>query len=260
MSSSSRKLVIGNWKMNPATLEDAKRIARKTRAAAARLSHTEVAICPPLPFILACRSRLESDPIALGAQTVSFDESGAHTGEVGADMLRSLGVRYVITGHSEERDMGDTDEIVSKRIMRINEAGLIPIVCFGEKSHEESGAHFDFLKEQIKATFAGISASKARSISRRIILAYEPVWAIGAKEALAPEQIYEMSLFIKKVFSDIFGREAGAKVKVLYGGSVNFRNAGEIIRTGQVDGLLVGRESVNMPGFIELLKAVDAVE
>jgi triosephosphate isomerase len=133
---------------------------------------------------------------------------------------------------------------------------MTAIVCVGEKARDEGGAHFEYVKNQIKDSLAGISEDRVK----RIVLAYEPVWAVGAKESMPPEQIYEMSLFVKKSFADIFGSEAGLKVKVLYGGAVNFRNAGEIIKTGRVDGLLVGRESVNLPGFVELLKAVDGVE
>jgi triosephosphate isomerase (TIM) len=252
---SSRKIVVGNWKMNPAELDLARRVALRTRRAAAKLKHTDVVACPPFPFIQASVSRKQPNPLGVGAQSVSVFEAGAHTGEVGADMLRSLGVGYVIVGHSEEREAGDTDAIVSKKIARVVEAGMTAIVCVGEKAREEDGAHFDFLKGEIKNTFAGIRDDKVK----RIVLAYEPVWAIGAKEAMAPSEICEMSIFVRKAFADIFGHEAGLRVKVLYGGAVNWRNAADIIKLGKVDGLLVGRESVNMPGFIELLKAVDAV-
>jgi triosephosphate isomerase len=170
-------------------------------------------------------------------------------------MVVSLGAKYAIVGHSEQRAAGDTDEIVSKRLARALEAGMTAIVCVGEKAREESGAHFDFIKEEIKNSLSGVSEDK-RS---RIMLAYEPIWAIGAQDAMPPEQIYEMSIFVKKAFADMFGPEAGLKVKVLYGGAVNFRNAADILQRGKVDGLLVGRESVNMPGFTELLKAVDGV-
>ena len=252
----NKRLVIGNWKMNPETFEDAKRIARKTRITAGKLVRTEVVVCPPFPFISAARGRNLSAPFHIGAQSVSFDEGGPHTGEVSVKMLASLGAEYVIAGHSEERAAGDTDDAISRRISKIVEAGLTAVVCVGEKVRDENGAHLDFLKDQMKATFAGVPEDKAG----RVVLAYEPIWAIGAKDAMQPEQVYEMSLFVKKIFADIFGQEAGHKVRVLYGGSVNFRNAGEIIKTGKVDGLLVGRESVNTPGFVELLRAVDVVE
>ncbi len=251
----AKRLVIGNWKMNPETFEAAKAVARKTRAISAKLCNTDVVVCPPFPFIAACVSRSQPPAFHIGAQTVSLEEGGAHTGEVSAKTLQSLNVEFVIAGHSEARAAGDTDETVSRKIGRIVEAGMIAVVCVGEKTRDENGSHLDFLKKQIRKTFAGISPDK----TKRVILAYEPIWAIGAKEAMAPEQVYEMSLFVKKVFADIFGHEAGHKVRVLYGGSVNFRNAGDIIKVGRVDGLLVGRESVNMPGFKELIRAVDAI-
>lgn len=251
----NKHVVIGNWKMNPASAEDAKRIARKTRTVASTLKRTEVVACPPFAFIPLGASCTSVKNFALGAQSASVDETGAHTGDVSAAMLKSLGVEYVIVGHSEQRAAGDTNDAISRRMSRVLEVGMTAVVCVGEKTRDESGSHFEFLREQIKNTFSGIPENKAKDI----VLAYEPVWAIGAKEAMAPEQVYEMSIFVKKVFADVFGQEAAMKLKVLYGGSVNSRNAADIMNIGKVDGLLVGRESVNTPGFTELLKAVDAI-
>ena len=251
----SKKLVVGNWKMNPSTLDEAKRIARKTRLVASRLQHTDVVACPPFVFIPACISKRSANALKVGAQSVSYEEGGPHTGEVSAAMLKDIGVRYVIVGHSEMRAAGDTDEAVSRRLKAVVEAGMTAILCVGEKSRDEGGAYLEILKEQIKGSLAGIAGKYAKDI----VIAYEPVWAIGAKEAMEPAQIYEMSLFVKKTFADCFTPESALKAMVLYGGSVNFRNAADIISIGKVDGLLVGRESVNMPGFSELLKAVDAV-
>jgi len=248
-----KKLVVGNWKMNPATLEEAKRIARKARRTAAGLARTEAVACPPFTFISAVAFKKKTPHFGLGAQTVSFEEGGPHTGEVGALMLKDIGVAYVIVGHSETRAAGDSDASIARRVKAVLDAGMTPILCVGEKSREESGAHFDFLKEQIKNSLAGI----ARHHGRDIVIAYEPVWAIGAKEAMKPEDVREMTIFVKKTFADIFGSDQGIKAPVLYGGSVNFRNAADIMRIGQVDGLLVGRESINIAGFTELLKAVD---
>ncbi len=251
----NKKLIVGNWKMNVDNYEQAKVLATKCRAVAAKLAKTEIVVCPPFPFITAATTTSKIDAYHMGAQSASIFEGGSHTGSVGAKMLSDLGVEYVIAGHSEERTAGDTNETVSKRIARILEAGLSAIVCVGEKTRDEGGSHLDFLKVQIKETFANIPIDKAK----KIVMAYEPVWAIGAKDAMVPEQVYEMSLFVKKVFSDVFGPDAGLKVKVLYGGAVNSRNARDIMTIGKVDGLLVGRESVNMPGFTELLDAVDEI-
>ncbi|MBU6231308.1 triose-phosphate isomerase [Patescibacteria group bacterium] len=253
MKKPEKRLIVGNWKMNPQSASEAKKIAKTARQAAAGLSKSTVVICPPFVFLTGASSRSEAPNFHLGAQSLSFHESGAHTGEVSAGMLKDLGAEYAIIGHSETRQAGDTDENVSKRLRMALDAGLKPILCVGEKVRDDSGSQFDFLREQIKGSLAGTSNNDAKDL----ILAYEPVWAIGAKEPMKPEDIREMAIFVKKVFSDIFGGDSGLKVPVLYGGAVNFRNAADIIQVGQVDGLLVGRESVSISGFAELLKAVD---
>lgn len=243
--------------MNPGSLGEAKRIAGKTRLAAVGLERAETVVCPPFPFIPAAFSRKASANYAVGAQSVSFDDGGAHTGEVAAGMLKSLGVEYVIAGHSEVRAAGDTDEAVSRRVSRVIEAGMTAVVCVGEKTRDEEGGHFNFVRDQIKASLAGVSSGKGPFAGRKAIIAYEPVWAIGAREPMAAVDIREMAILVRKALADMFGVEAASKVRVLYGGAVNFRNAAEIMIVGQVDGLLVGRESINIPGFIELLRAVD---
>ncbi|MEN9912618.1 MAG: hypothetical protein RLY66_26 [Candidatus Parcubacteria bacterium] len=250
-----KKLVIGNWKMNPATLEEAKEIARKTRHLATDLAHIEVVACPPFVYMPAVISQRDPDTLKIGAQSVSYEEGGPHTGEVSAAMLKDMGVKYVIAGHSEERAKGDTDEVVSKRVNAIVSTGMSAVLCVGERQRDEGGAYLEELNQQIRGSLANVPANKAKNI----ILAYEPVWAIGAKEAMVPDQVHEMALFVRKVFSDVFSADQALKAVVIYGGSVNFRNAADIISIGQVDGLLVGRESVNMPGFTELLKAVDTI-
>jgi triosephosphate isomerase len=252
----SKILIVGNWKMNPATKAEAKKIANRVKNISSKLENIESVICPPFPYISIVSPRKCPANFHIGSQSVSIQtEIGSYTGEVGAMMLNDLGVEYVIVGHSEERKRGDTDEIVSMRLKSALDSNLIPIVCIGESIRDEAGAYLDMLKEQIQKSCANLSRSEFKSI----IIAYEPIWAIGAKEPMKSEDIYETSIFIKKVFADIFGADLGLKLKVLYGGAVNFRNAREIIEIGKVDGLLVGRESVNIPGFKELLKSVNQV-
>jgi triosephosphate isomerase len=252
----NKKLIIGNWKMNPATVEEAKHIAKKIREASLDLKHVDTVIAPPFVYIAPCTAKISSQNFFMGAQSVSRDLEGAHTGEISAKILRDLGVEYVIVGHSEERERGETSETISKKIIAVLDEGLKPVVCVGEKTRDtENGSHYDFLKQQIGETFVNVPKKYAKDI----VLAYEPVWAIGASEPMAPDQIYETTIFVRKVFSDIFGTNLAMKTLVLYGGSVNFKNAGGIMITGKVDGLLVGRESVNVTGFIELLKVVDSV-
>ena len=247
--------------MNPVRLEDARNIVSAYKKVSARLEHTSIIACPPFVYI-SLVSPLKNRPknkakslvqIFAGAQDVFFESEGSFTGEVSPKMLHDLGVSHVIIGHSERRKLGETDEIVSRKAVAAISAGLCPIICIGETVRDADGAYLGVIKEQIKKSLADIP----KSAGSKIIIAYEPIWAIGAKEAMKPEQIRETALFIKKVIADIFGRETAFDLPILYGGSVNWRNASDIIRIGGVQGLLVGRESVNVPGFVELAKAVD---
>lgn len=261
-SSSKRKLVIGNWKMNPDTAEEAKRIIKQIKKTVAGLSKTDVVACPPFifaSFVLgksgkAALTAKKKSLITLGAQDVHTEERGSYTGEVSALMIRDMGADYVIVGHSERRAVGETDEVVAKKAEAVTAAGLSAVVCVGEAVHDAQGAYLEPLKEQIKASLAKISKKSVN----QIVMAYEPVWAIGAKEAMDPAVVQEMMIFIRKILSDMYGQSEVASVPILYGGSVNFRNAGDILEKGDVDGFLVGRESVNSSGFTELLKVVDA--
>jgi triosephosphate isomerase len=247
--------------MNPTRLEDARNIVAAYKKISTKLEHTSIVACPTFVYVhlavsLKKKSKNKSKSLArifVGAQDVFFESEGSFTGEVSAKMLREMGVSYVIVGHSERRKLGETDEVVSKKAIAALSAGLCPIICIGEAVRDVDGAYLGAIKEQIKKSLADIP----KSAGSKIIIAYEPIWAIGAKEAMKPEQIRETALFIKKVIADIFGRETALDLPILYGGSVNWRNASDIIRIGGVQGLLVGRESVNIPGFVELAKAVD---
>lgn len=239
--------------MNPTTLDEAKRLFKSIKSTSEKLKSVSVVLCPPFVYLPALLNTRTESSILIGAQDVYFEDQGAFTGEVSATMLKDLGATYVIVGHSEKRMEGDTDEKVSKKLLSLLEAGLKPILCIGEKERDESGSHLEFLKNQIKGSLEKVP----KKFIGKLIIAYEPIWAIGAKEAMQSESIYEMTIFIKKVLSDLYGQEDAILTPILYGGSVNFRNALEIFEKGQIDGLLVGRESVNAPGFNELLKTID---
>ncbi len=255
-----KKIVVGNWKMNPTTLLEAQGIFKKVKNTATKLTSTSVIICPPSVYIskfLPAKSGARIKPtISIGAQDVSYESQGAFTGEVSALMLKDLGVSHIIIGHSERRTAGETDEMVSKKVSAVLDAGIHPIVCVGENERDIHGLYLETLKNQIKNSLSKVS----KKLINHVVIAYEPIWAIGAKEAEDPAMIEEMTIFIKKVLADIFGQENTLNTGVLYGGSINFRNAPDIITRGKVDGLLVGRESVNTPGFVEILKAVDALK
>lgn len=250
-----KKLIIGNWKMNPTTLDEAKRIFKSTKRISEKLTSTNIVVCPPFVYIPVLLRARGFSAVSVGSQDAYFEEQGSFTGEISPIMLRDLGVTHVIIGHSERRTRGDTDEIVARKTLMVLESGLHAVLCVGEKERNEQGTHLDTLKLQIKNSLNKVP----RKLISKLIVAYEPIWAIGAKEAMDPGLVHEMSLFVKKILSDIYGHDEAVSTPVLYGGSVNFRNAGDIITRGEVDGLLVGRESVNSDGFTELLKTVDAL-
>jgi triosephosphate isomerase len=263
------KIVIGNWKMNPLRVSEAKRIIVSVKKMAKKLTRTKIVMCPPAVFIPLALPRVPEKinakgSVSVGAQDAFYEEQGAFTGQISARQLADMNVHYVIVGHSERRKMGEgsfaaeTDAIVAKKAVAVAQAGMIAVLCVGETVRDEQGEYLEFLKDQIRNSLSGFS--KRFIIERQLIIAYEPVWAIGAKESMTPMLIHEMAIFVKKVLADMYGQDEAFNVPVLYGGSVNFRNAAEIIRAGEVNGLLVGRESVNAPGFSELIVEVDKVK
>lgn len=239
--------------MNPNSLDEAKRIFRKIKNTAITLNHTDVIMCPPSIYAGIFLTKKSYPHVYIGFQDVHFEEQGAYTGEISPLMLRDLKADYVIIGHSERRAKGETDEIISKKIQKVLELNIKAVLCIGENQRDQNGLYLDFIKDQIKNS---LNKVQKKNIDK-LIIAYEPLWAIGAKEAMLSADIHEMTLFIKKVLSDLYGHSEAISTPVLYGGAVNFRNAQDIIVQGGVDGLLVGRESVNPPGFIELLKTID---
>lgn len=251
----NKKIVVGNWKMNPTSIEEAKRIYRSINKIAKKLIHTDVVICPPFVYMKLFLNKTNKSPIKIGAQNLFVEEQGPYTGEISSLMLKDFGSYCVIVGHSERRALGESDEIVSKKVQMVLESGMSPILCIGEKERDSGGNYLHFIKEQIKNSLNKIP----KKLIDKLIIAYEPLWAIGAKEAMKPSDVHEMLLFIKKVLSDIYGHEDAMSTKILYGGSVNFRNAAEILNGGQVNGFLVGRESLNSTSFTELLKVVDSI-
>ncbi len=250
-----RKIIVGNWKMRPVHLDEAKRVFGAIKRTAVKLSSTHVVICPSFTYIDALRAKRGPAVVGIGAQNAYFEQEGSFTGEVSPTMLHDMGVTHVILGHSERREMGETDEMISKKVQAVLDAGMHPILCVGEKERDAQALYLNTLRTQIKNSLAKIP----KRLAGQLIVAYEPVWAIGAKDPMDPATIQEMSIFVKKTISEMYGHDNGIATPILYGGAVNFRNAGDIIARGGVDGLLVGRESVNAPGFTELLKTVDSI-
>lgn len=250
-----RNLVVANWKMSPETLDEAKKVFNGTRFSAKGLKNTDVVICPPFPFLQPLLKLNYPKNIFLGGQNIFSEIKGAFTGEVSVAMLKNLGAKFLILGHSERRALGETNEIIKKKLQIAFEADFAPIFCIGEKERDKNGNYLEFIKNQIKESLVGLPKKYLVGIN----IAYEPIWAIGRSylEAMSPTDIHETVLFIKKVLSELFGSDIAGGAKILYGGSVEAENASEIVRLGNVDGFLVGHASLITADFSAILKAVD---
>lgn len=251
------KLVVGNWKMNPRTKKEAEKWMESIAKSISRIKKTEIIICPPLIYLE--RLKKISRKVSIGAQDAFWGEVGAYTGEVSAEMLYNMGVRYVILGHSERRAMGETDALINKKIKATLSAGLTPIVCIGEVMRDGEHEHFNIVKAQIKECLKGIS----KNLISNIIVAYEPVWAISStpnRRDAAPADCLEMSIFIKKILADITSPQIAGETRIIYGGSVTERDAEEFLEHGGVDGLLPGRASLDPKKFSEIVKICEALK
>ena len=244
--------------MNPVSEKEAEWILSGVKKTVAKLKKTQVVVCPPFIYFNNLQKIIgKSANLSLGAQNSFWEIEGAFTGEVSPEMIKNYGGSYVILGHSERRALGETDEMVSKKTLVCLKTGLKTVVCVGEKVRDEQGDYLVFLKDEIRNSLNKIQ----KRFLRNLIIAYEPIWAIGKKdtEAMSPADIHEMAIYIKKILSEIYGQESALAVSILYGGSVGRGNTGEIIKNGGVDGLLVGHQSLKSESFNEILKSVEKI-
>ena len=241
--------------------EDAKTLSLLLRRKLRGISGVEVFVAPPLTMLTKISEIFESAPIRVGAQTISAHANGAHTGEVSGPMLKSAGASFVIVGHSERRSGGDTEEIVRQQLELAIEAGLTPILCVGEESRRKEGVpddgardHFSFVEEQLSSALKNVP----KNVLKKLIIAYEPVWAIGksATEAMKPGELQEMVIFIRRMLAELVDREAALRIPILYGGSVEPENAASLIQEGGVAGFLVGHASAQADSFLAIIDAV----
>ncbi len=237
-----KKIIIANWKCNPSSIKQARALASGlTRKEA------EVIICPPFCYLQAINSKA----IKLGAQDCFYKQGGAYTGQVSADMLKDLGVKYVLIGHSEKRALGETDEMVNKKIKVALKAGLIPILCVGESLKDRTnGEAFKVIESQIKKALDKVQ----RKDIEKMIIAYEPIWSIGTGRPCLPDSAETISLFIRKRMADIVGKKNTDKLKIVYGGSINSKNAADYLASPWLNGLLVGGASLDKKEFLQILK------
>ncbi len=247
-----KKIVVANWKMNPETMREAKKLALETKKLAGKLRSTTIIACVPNVFLTELASGRPSTRLLWGAQDVSGKEgTGAFTGEVSAKLLQYAGAQFAIIGHSERRALGESDEVVNSKIKLALAARLRVIICIGESERDESGDYLRPLREQLKQAFRGL----AKNDLKKVIVAYEPVWAVGreATRSDTPAEFLHHALFIRKTISDLFDAKTAMQVPVLYGGSVDSKNAEGFLKEGRADGLLIGRASLKPEEFKKIL-------
>ncbi len=249
--------IAGNWKMNPPTTEAAVGLAEAVKAGVGQATDVRVAVCPPAVFLHAVDKVLAGSPIGLGAQNMHWKKDGAYTGETSGAMLNDAGCTHVILGHSERRHgMGETDAQVNAKLHAALEAGLIPIVCIGETQQErEAGQTEDVIAGQLTGSLAGLSAAQMSGV----VLAYEPVWAIGTGLTATPAQAQSVHAFIRTRLASAFDVATAGRVVVQYGGSVKADNAQELLASLDIDGALVGGASLKPADFLGIIQAAQAV-
>ena len=243
----ARKIFIaGNWKMNT-TLPDAVELAKGVVAAVGSNTDVDIAVCPPYVNLSSVYEVIKDSNIKLGAQDVHWEKHGAYTGKICCGMLKSVGVTYVIVGHSEQRTyFHETDETVNKKIKAVLAAGLLPIICIGETLDERKSGRMETVVEtQTRGTFADI----AKEDALKCTIAYEPVWAIGTGETATPQQADEAHRFVRNIVADIYDEETAESIRIQYGGSMKPGNAKELLALPDVDGGLIGGAALKADSF-----------
>ncbi len=244
-------LIAGNWKMNK-TFVEAGELAEKMKGRLGDITQIDIVICPAFPALSAVYEKIGDTHIRLGAQDVFWEEEGAYTGEVSALMLRESGCKYVIIGHSERRiHSGETDEMVNKKVKKAIEWNLTPIMCVGEKLEErERNKTENVVRRQLEGGLEGLSSENLL----KIVIAYEPVWAIGTGKTATPHQANEVHKFIRQLLTNISSEKISQQMRILYGGSVKPDNISALIEEEDIDGALVGGASLVDESFIGIVE------
>ncbi|EMI19709.1 triose-phosphate isomerase [Rhodopirellula maiorica SM1] len=249
---SRQTIIAGNWKMNTRS-DSAVALAKGVVAAVGETPTVEVVLCPPSVYLSSVADAVAGTSVQLGAQNLYAAEDGAFTGEVNASMLTDVGCGFVILGHSERRAlMGETDADVSKKLHAALAGNLVPIVCVGETLEErEAGKMEEVIETQVRGSLAGLDEIRAAGI----VVAYEPVWAIGTGKTASPEQAEEVHALIRKLLGEMFTTDVAAQIRIQYGGSVKPGNAKELLGQPNIDGALVGGASLKADDFAGIIAA-----
>jgi len=249
-----KKLIAGNWKMNPKTLREARANFLSIKKGAVKHKNVETVIAAPFVY-LSELSKLAGGGLSLGAQNVSSEKEGPFTGEVSASMLASYKIKYCIVGHSERRALGETNELINKKIKSLLAARITPILCVGESARDTDMWYLGEVKTQVSECLAGI----AKNAISKIVIAYEPVWAISStanRRDATPQDCEEMIIYIQKILADMYDGSARG-MRILYGGSVDPKNCGGFLHEGKAAGLLPGKASLTSKKFAAILKTAN---
>jgi len=246
----AKALIVGNWKGYINSLKEGKALVKGIEKKLPSASKPTVVLCPPFPLLDALARSYRGNRLSFGAQD-AFYEGGAHTGEVSAELVKDTKAKYVILGHAERRTAGETDEMVAKKVGAALDQRLTPIVAVGERARDKDG---HYLKELETSIVASLSLVEPQDL-RKIVIAYEPVWAIGAALPPNARTIRETIIFIRKVLAGKFHRADALKARIIYGGAVSLESAPELIKESGVDGFLLGRASVDAETFTGIVLA-----
>lgn len=246
----AKPLIVANWKMNPATYKEARALLEATKRAAESAKKISIIVAPPSIYLRDLRASYKGKTISFAAQNSHFEKVGSYTGDISAAQIKDSKIPYAIIGHAERRAAGETDDIIRKKVAAALNEKIIPILCIGETKRNSEGDHYIAVRSQIVAALGDIPAAKVS----QVIMAYEPVWAIGADKPMSEREMHEMAIFIRKTIVEMHGA-LGMNVKILYGGAIDETNAAHMLRDGDVNGLLVGRASTSAPKFKALIEA-----
>ena len=252
-----KAIAAGNWKMNKLASE-VPAFVEELQTAMTVAEGVEVILCVPYPFIPAMAASVAGKPVAVGAQDVSAHDKGAYTGEVSAAMLADLKTEYCIIGHSERREYhGETDALINTKLFALLSSNIRPILCVGESLQQrDDGITLDFISAQIRSALSGVTAEQMQNV----VIAYEPIWAIGTGRTATAEQAQEVCAHIRAVLAELYGADIARGVSILYGGSMNAKNAAELLAMPDIDGGLIGGASLKPADFAVIIGAAGCDE
>lgn len=248
-----KPFIAGNWKMNT-NCQSATELASGLAGELSEVTTVDIAVCPPFVYLQSVAKALSSSNIAMGAQDMYFEGNGAFTGEISTEMLKDVCCTYVLVGHSERRHViGETDELINKKVTAAISGGLLPILCVGELLEQREANQTDeVVTEQIKKGLAGIDAEKVQAVT----IAYEPVWAIGTGKTATSDQAQEVHAMIRKLLAEMYDEKIASELRIQYGGSAKPDNTAELMACPDVDGLLVGGAGLKVDSFSAMIKTI----